>query len=202
MYGIDPHLWMDASLWARIAPTIAATLGELRPDCADQMKANAESYAGQLLALHDWVKASVATIPSGSVFWSRPTTPSTTTAGLTAIEVVGIQGVSTEAEAGVADIRATAKTVVDLGVPAVFVESTINPRTVQAVIDAAREAGQDGRVGGELYSDAMGAGGHGGGTYIGMIYENTKHIVEALGGNCRRSQQTLHGQLAEEWRGH
>ncbi len=199
VYGIDPHLWMDASLWARIAPTIAATLGELRPDCADQMKANAESYAGQLLALHDWVKASVATVPERQRVLVTAHDAFNYYSRAYAIDVVGIQGVSTEAEASVADIRATAKTVADLGVPAVFVESTINPRTVQAVIDAAREAGHTVRVGGELYSDAMGAAGTVGGTYIGMIYENTKRIVEALGGKLPRFPEALLG-WGREWK--
>jgi manganese/zinc/iron transport system substrate-binding protein len=114
------------------------------------------------------------------------------------IEVAGIQGISTEAEASVADIRETAATVAELGVPAVFVESTINPRTIQAVIDAARQHGHEVKIGGELYSDAMGEEGSAGGTYIGMIYENTKSIVEALGGELPKFPDALRN-WAEEW---
>ncbi|MEM9440327.1 MAG: zinc ABC transporter substrate-binding protein [Pseudomonadota bacterium] len=98
------------------------------------------------------------------------------------IEVAGVQGISTESEAGIADIRAMVYTVVERAVPAVFIESTINPRTIQAVIDAAAERGQTIEIGGELYSDAMGEPGTAGGTCIGMLVENTLTIVEALGG--------------------
>ena len=98
------------------------------------------------------------------------------------IEVAGIQGISTASEAGVSDIRRMVDVVVERQVPAVFIESTINPRTIQAVVDAAAQRGHAIRIGGQLYSDAMGAPGTAGGTYIGMLVENTRTIVEALGG--------------------
>lgn len=199
VYGIDPHLWMDASLWAKIAPTIAATLGDLRADCAEEMTANAAHYAEQLVALHGWVKASVASIPERQRVLVTAHDAFNYYGRAYGIKVAGIQGTSTEAEASVADIRATAATVAELGVPAVFVESTINPRTVQAVIDAAREGGHEVEIGGELYSDAMGADGSVGGTYIGMIYQNTKHIVEALGGELPPFPDELKS-WAEEWK--
>ena len=87
-----------------------------------------------------------------------------------------------ESEAGIADIREMVDTVVERKVPAVFIESTINPRTVQAVIDAAADKNHVIEIGGELYSDAMGETDTAGGTYIGMLVENTLNIVEALGG--------------------
>jgi manganese/zinc/iron transport system substrate-binding protein len=199
VYGIDPHLWMDPSLWAKIAPTIATTLGEVRPECAETFDANAAAYGEQLAALHDWVKDSITTIPEPQRVLVTAHDAFNYYGRAYGLEVAGIQGISTEAEASVADIRATAATVAELGVPAVFVESTINPRTIQAVIDAAREAGHTVRVGGELYSDAMGAAGTVGGTYIGMIYENTKHIVEALGGKLPRFPEALLG-WGREWK--
>jgi manganese/zinc/iron transport system substrate-binding protein len=198
VYGIDPHLWMDAGLWARIAPTIAATLGELRPDCADEIDARAERYAEQLAALDQWVKESVASIPEQQRVLVTAHDAFGYYGRAYGIEVAGIQGISTEAEASVADIRETAATVAELGVPAVFVESTINPRTIQAVIDAARQRGHEVEIGGQLYSDAMGEAGSVGGTYIGMIYENTKSIVEALGGTLPAFPDALRS-WADEW---
>jgi manganese/zinc/iron transport system substrate-binding protein len=198
VYGIDPHLWMDAGLWARIAPTIAATLGELRPDCADEIDARAERYAEQLAALDQWVKESVASIPEEQRVLVTAHDAFGYYGRAYGIEVAGIQGISTEAEASVADIRETAATVAELGVPAVFVESTINPRTIQAVIDAARQRGHEVEIGGQLYSDAMGEAGSVGGTYIGMIYENTKSIVEALGGTLPAFPDALRS-WADEW---
>lgn len=193
LYGIDPHLWMDASLWAKIAPTIATTLAEIRPDCADAMKASAAEYGKQLAALHEWVKAAVASIPEQQRILVTAHDAFAYYGRAYSIEVAGIQGISTEAEAAVADVRETVDLVVERKVPAIFVESTINPRTIQAVVDAAKERGQDVVIGGVLYSDAMGEPGKAGGTYIGMIFENTKNIVEALGGTAPPVPDALAG---------
>jgi manganese/zinc/iron transport system substrate-binding protein len=198
IYGIDPHLWMDAGLWAEIAPVIADTLGEVAPDCAEAMMARAEAYRDRLAALHAWIGESVASIPEGQRILVTAHDAFNYYGRAYGIEVEGIQGISTEAEAGVADIRDTVDLVVERGVPAVFVESTINPRTVQAMVDAAAERGHTIRIGGELYSDAMGEAGTAGGTYIGMLYENTVTIVEALGGTPAPLPEALH-DWAEAW---
>lgn len=198
LYGIDPHLWMDASLWAKIAPTIAASLGELRPDCAEEMQANAARYGEQLTALHEWVVEAVASIPEEQRILVTAHDAFAYYGRAYDIEVAGIQGISTEAEAAVADVRETVDLVVERQVPAVFVESTINPRTIQAVTDAAGEQGHEVVIGGSLYSDAMGDDGTAGGTYIGMIFENTRNIVAALGGELPPVPGALK-TWAEEW---
>ncbi len=182
IYGIDPHLWMDVSLWSQIAPTIADTLAEVVPDCAATMRANVEGYRNQLAALHDWIGASVASIPEDQRVLVTAHDAFAYYGRAYGIDVRGIQGISTEAEAGIKDIRDVVDVVVGLGVPAVFVETTINPRTIQAVIDAAADRGQEVRIGGALFSDAMGAAGTPEGTYIGMLHANTVRIVSALGG--------------------
>jgi manganese/zinc/iron transport system substrate-binding protein len=182
VYGIDPHLWMDVSLWWRIAPTVAATLVELAPDCAEAMEAGVETYQRRLAALHDWIGASVASIPEDQRVLVTAHDAFAYYGRAYGIEVRGIQGISTEAEAGIRDIRDVVDLVVERGVPAIFVETTINPRTIQAVVDAAADRGHQVRVGGELFSDAMGAPGTAEGTYIGMLHANTMRIVTALGG--------------------
>lgn len=181
--GVDPHLWMDASLWAGIAPVIGAALTELRPGCADEIAANVETYTGQLQVLHEWVRESIASIPADQRklvtahdafgYFSRAY-------GIEASEAIG--GLSTEAEASIADIQQVAAFVVESGVPAVFVETTINPRTIEAMIAEVQAQGHEVVIGGELYSDAMGDPESAGGTYVGMIWENTVTITEALGG--------------------
>jgi manganese/zinc/iron transport system substrate-binding protein len=178
---VDPHLWMDASLWAETVDVIAITLNELSPACQNA-PANASAYKTQLLALHDWIKTSVATIPETQrilvtahdafFYYSRAYS----------IDVASVQGISTQAEASIGDIRDTVATVVSREVPAIFVESSINPRTIEAVLQAVADRGFETSIGGSLYSDAMGEKGTANGTYIGMIYHNTKMIVEALGG--------------------
>ena len=181
-YGVDPHLWMDGHLWAGTVRVITDLIGELAPECAEAMRDRAHDYRARLEALHDWIKASVATIPSEQRTLVTAHDAFAYYGRAYGIEVAGIQGISTEAEAGVADIRSVVDLVVERRVPAVFVESTINPRTIQAVIEAAAQRGQPIRIGGRLYSDAMGEPGTPGGTYIGMLFENTKAIVEGLGG--------------------
>ena len=114
------------------------------------------------------------------------------------VEVAAVQGLSTEAEAGVADIRGTAELIIEHGVPAIFVESTVNPRTVQAVLEAVHAAGLDTVIGGELYSDAMGPADTFPGTVIGMLVHNTSIITTALGGELPPLPEALH-VLAESW---
>lgn len=197
-YGIDPHLWMAADLWAQTIPTITEALTEQRPGCADTIQQNAEDYASQLEALHDWIRRSIATIPDEQRILVTAHDAFNYYGRAYGIEVAGIQGISTEAETGIADIREMANVVVERKVPAIFVESTINPRTVQAVINAARQQGQPVSIGGQLYSDAMGEAGTAGGTYLGMLYFNTRHIVEALGGKLPPLPDALNG-WAQRW---
>lgn len=192
----DPHVWMDAALWARTAGVIADTLGEVVPDCAGAMQARAEAYAIELVALDEWVRLSMASVPEGQRILVTAHDAFAYYGRAYGIEVAGIQGVSTESEAGIADIRETVDLVVSRDVPAVFVESTISPRTVKAVIEAAADRGHEVKLGSELYSDAMGEEGTAAGTYIGMIYANTISIVTAL----RGQPPVLPSELAD-WAG-
>src|SRR5690606_41605726 len=98
------------------------------------------------------------------------------------VEVEGIQGISTETEAAVADIRRVADLVLERGVPAMFVESTINPRTVAAVVEAVKQRGGEVAIGDLLYADALGADDTREGSYIGMVVHNVSAIPGALGG--------------------
>lgn len=199
VYGIDPHLWMDVSLWAQTLPTLNAVLSEARPDCAATFDANTERYQTQLLALHEWVTDSIASIPDEQRILVTAHDAFGYFGRAYDIDVEGIQGISTETETGIADIRNMTDIVVDRAVPALFIESTINPRTVQAVIDAAQQRGQVVEIGGELYSDAMGDPDTVDGTYMGMIYRNTQHIVEALGGTLAPLPEEMN-DWATEWK--
>ncbi|MCM2972917.1 metal ABC transporter solute-binding protein, Zn/Mn family [Larsenimonas suaedae] len=181
-YGTDPHLWMDVELWGALVPTIAEAIKAQRPECADTIAANAETYRMRLSALDDWITRSIKTIPEQQRILVTAHDAFNYYGRAYGIDVEGIQGISTETETGIADIRAMANVVAERQVPAMFVESTISPRTIRSVIEAARQKGQTIEVGGELYSDAMGETGRFEGTYIGMLYANTQRIVTALGG--------------------
>lgn len=199
-YGIDPHVWMDVSLWADTVHPIAEALVEIAPDCGAQMRDRAIAYEATLRALDDWVRASIGSIPERQRILVTAHDAFGYFGRAYAIDVVGIQGVSTEAEPSIADIRSTVDVIVERDVPAVFVESTINPRTVQAVVAAAEQRGHDVVLGSELYSDAMGEAGTPDGTYVGMIVHNTRSIVEALGGTLADLPPAL-SEWASQWGG-
>ncbi|RKR07478.1 manganese/zinc/iron transport system substrate-binding protein [Kushneria sinocarnis] len=197
-YGVDPHLWMDVGLWSNIVPTLVTHFSEQRPGCAGTFRANGAAYRRELQALDGWISASIATIPARQRILVTAHDAFGYYGRAYAIEVVGIQGISTETETGVADIRRMARIVSEWNVPALFIESTINPRTVQAVINAVRQQGHEVGIGGELYSDAMGEAGTPGGTYIGMLHANTTRIVSALGGEVPALPAALEG-WARRW---
>ncbi|MBR3369239.1 MAG: zinc ABC transporter substrate-binding protein [Rhodobacteraceae bacterium] len=196
---LDPHLWMDVSRWMRIAPVIADEITRLRPACEQGIQDNLAQYMARLGALHGWVGETVATIPpqhrmlvtahDAFAYYSDAY-------GMEASEA--IEGLSTTSEASIRDIRDVAAFVVDNNVPAVFVETTLNPRTIDALIAEARSLGHDVTLGGELYSDAMGDDGTAEGTYIGMIRHNTATIAQALGGTVPPLPDVLH-DWAETW---
>ena len=196
---IDPHVWMDARKWARIAPVIAEAVADARPACAEAARANAAAYAGQLDALHDWVSTAIATIPAGQRLLVTAHDAFEYFAAAYGIEASeAIEGISTATEASIADIRAVADFVIDRQVPAVFVETTINPRTIEALVQEIRARGHEIAIGGTLYSDGMGAPGTAEGSYIGMIRANTETIVTALGGSLPDWPEAL-ADWAEEW---
>ncbi len=180
---VDPHIWMDVARWARIGPVIVDAVADARPDCADAMAGRLEAYTAQLDALHDWVGEAVASIPEGQRLLVTAHDAFEYYADAYGIEASeAIEGISSASEAAIADIRAVADFVVERGVGAVFVETTISPRTIEALVAEVRARGHDVRIGGELFSDAMDDPGAPGGTYIGMIATNTATITRALGG--------------------
>ncbi len=198
LYGIDPHVWMDVSLWSKIAPTIAATLAEIAPGCADAMERRAAAYQQRLNALHGWIGNSIASIPERQRVLVTAHDAFAYYGRAYGIEVEGVQGISTDSEAGIRDIRRMVELTIERDVPAVFIESTINPRTVEAVIDGAADQDHEVTIGGELYSDAMGNEGTAEGTYIGMLRANTRTIVESLGGEPAPWPDAL-ADWAERW---
>ncbi|WNK20330.1 zinc ABC transporter substrate-binding protein [Halomonas piscis] len=198
VYGIDPHVWMDVSLWAQTVDTISKTFIEARPECEDRIQDNADAYSKKLAALHEWIEESAATVPEQQRILVTAHDAFNYFGRAYGIEVEGIQGISTDAETGIADIRRITDLVIEREIPAIFIESTINPRPVQAVIDSAEKRGHEVEIGGQLYSDALGEKGTADGTYIGMLYTNTKTIVEALGGEVAPLPETL-APWAERW---
>ncbi len=178
----DPHVWMDARLFSLTAEAVADELAALDSANESTYRLNAAAYRDSLLALHDWIAAAIATIPEQKRHLVTAHDAFAYFGRAYLIPVSAVQGLSTESEAGIADIRETVSLIIRSEVPAIFVESTINPRTIQAVLEAVRAAGHQAELGGELYSDAMGPADQPEGTLIGMLVHNTTVITEALGG--------------------
>jgi manganese/zinc/iron transport system substrate-binding protein len=178
----DPHIWNDVQLWKGVVEQIGATLAEADPANATAYADNTRSYLAQLDELDAYMKAQAASIPAERRVIVTAHDAFGYFGRAYGFEVEAIQGISTEAEAGTADIKAVADLVVARKVPAIFVESTISPRTIEAVQAAARAAGHEITLGGQLYSDALGAADGPAGTYAGMMRHNIDTLVKALAG--------------------
>jgi manganese/zinc/iron transport system substrate-binding protein len=178
----DPHVWFDVSLWMVGIDAIVDGLSALDPSGAEMYAANAAAYREKLSALDTYIADAVATIPQDQRVLITAHDAFGYFGARYGIEVLGLQGVSTEAEAGVQDVQSLVTFVVENRIPAVFIESSVPQRTIEAVVEASRSRGWDVRIGGELFSDAPGDSGTLEGTYIGMALHNLISIVPALGG--------------------
>lgn len=194
---VDPHVWMDVSLWRGTAGHVAAALDEAAdPSCSADLAVRAAAYDALLADLHAWAGATLASVPEAARVLVTAHDAFAYFGRAYGLEVVGIQGLSTVAEASLVDVRTVAETIASRGVPAVFVESTISPRTIEAVRVAARDRGADVALGGQLFSDAFGSAGTPEGTYVGMIVHNVATIALALGGTAAPFPDSLAAWLA------
>lgn len=179
----DPHVWMDVSLWSQCLPAIQRTLSEMAPEHAAEFQARTDELRGRLQLLDAKINGVIKSIPESQRVLITAHDAFGYFSQRYEIEVRSIQGVSTESEAGVGDVNELVSFVVSHRVPAVFVESSVNSKTVQAVQEGAESRGFNVRIGAELYSDAMGPAGTYEGTYIGMMDANATRIARALGGD-------------------
>ena len=176
----DPHVWFDVTMWISAVETIRQTLVNEDPDHAEAYSLNASNYTAELEELHRYVLDQTSRIPDGQ----RVLVTAHDAFGYYGrrynIEVRGLQGISTLAEAGVADVQNLVNFIVDRKIRAIFVESSVPRKKIQAVQEAAAQKGWKVSIGGELFSDAMGDAGTPEGTFIGMVRHNTDTIVAAL----------------------
>ena len=177
----DPHVWFDVSLWKTAAETVRDSLSLFDPENGALYSRNAEDYIRKLDLLHLYVKERVASLrPERRVLITAHDAFNYFGRGY-GFEVMGLQGMSTDSEASVADIRNLSKIIAERKIPAVFVETSVSPRYMEALRASVRARGFDVAVGGSLYSDSMGRPGTEEGTYIGMFRRNVDTIVESLG---------------------
>lgn len=176
----DPHIWFDVALWREAGRFLAERLAALDPAGAPLYRANADRYLAELAELDAWVRAEVAGVPAANRVLVTAHDAFGYFGRAYHIEVAAVQGISTATEAGSADVQHLAGIVADRRVPAVFLESSVPPRIVQALKAAVAARGFAVQIGGELYSDALGAAGGPAGTYAGMVRHNVTTIVSAL----------------------
>ena len=176
----DPHVWFDVTNWMYAARTIAATLAAKDPAHADGYRARLRAYLAELRETDRYVRARIAEIPPRRRVLVTSHDAFEYFGRRYGMQVEGIQGVSTVAEATTADIQRVGRLIADRGVTAVFIESSVPRQTIDAVLAAARERGAEARVGGELYTDAAGDEGTPEGTYVGMVRANADRIAAGL----------------------
>ena len=176
----DPHIWFDIDYWQEITHFVVAKLSEALPEQKTTFEANGKAYIQKLNALKSEVKATIETLPEDKRILVTAHDAFNYFGKAYGFEVVGLQGLSTATEAGVQDVQKLATFIIDKKIKAVFVESSVPKRTIEALQAAVNSKGHDVIIGGTLYSDALGSARTEEGTYIGMFKHNVNTIVNAL----------------------
>ena len=190
----DPHVWMNPNLWSRVVLATRDAMIAAAPEQAEAFTANAEAHLAELSDLAVYSQTVLASIPAESRVLVTAHDAFNYFGAAYGFEVVGIQGISTESEAGLQRIGELVDMLVARDIGAVFVETSVSDRNIRALIEGAAAQGHEVVIGGELYSDAMGAPGTYEGTYLGMIDHNVTTIARALGGQA--PERGREGELA------
>lgn len=176
----DPHIWFDVKNWEKAAHIVAERLSEKDPAHKDLYMKNYETYLKDLQATDEYVANRAQEVPANARVLVTAHDAFQYFSRAYGFEVRGLQGVSTAAEAGATDVRELADFIASRQIKAIFVESSVPHKTIEAVQEACRARGWEVAIGGELYSDSLGAPDSEGGTYVGMVKENIDTIVDAL----------------------
>ncbi len=192
----DPHIWFDLSIWSYAVEGIGKKLGEVDPKNRTQYDSLTARYLDSLNVLHGWIMATINSIPDSSRVLVTAHDAFGYYGKKYGLEVRGLQGISTATEAGLLDVTAMVDFLVGRKIKAVFVESSVSPKTIEAVIEGCIQKGHEIRIGGQLYSDAMGSPDderaitdttlaaqlldNNPATFFGMVRHNTLVIAHAL----------------------
>ncbi len=180
----DPHLWMDVEAWMKAVEAVMQALIEFDPAHAGDYRANAREYLRELEQLRAYADRVLETVPENRRILITAHDAFNYFGRAHGFDVRGIQGITTDSEAGLQDINRLVDLIVERDISAVFIETSVADKNVRALIEGARSRGQEVEIGGTLFSDAMGPMGTYEGTYIGMIDHNVTTIARALGGEA------------------
>jgi manganese/zinc/iron transport system substrate-binding protein len=178
----DPHVWFDVSMWSSAVDAVEAALVEQDPAGEAEFRANAAALRDTLAALDDWVRRRVEGVPAELRVLITAHDAFEYFGKRYGFDVIGLQGISTASEAGTADVQRMVDAIIERRIPAIFVETSVPRRTIEAVQAAVRSRGFEVKIGDPLFSDAMGNPGTPEGKYPGMIRHNVDAIADALGG--------------------
>ena len=176
----DPHIWFDINNWKLAASYVTSKLKEIDPKNATAYETNAQKYIDQLDTLQQKIEAKIQTLQPEKRILVTAHDAFNYFGQAYGFEVVGLQGLSTATEAGVQDVQKLAAFIIEKNVKAIFVESSVPKRTIEALQAAVNSKGHEVAIGGTLYSDALGNPDTKEGTYSGMFIYNVKTIVDAL----------------------
>jgi manganese/zinc/iron transport system substrate-binding protein len=180
----DPHVWMDPMAWSKSVDVVADALVKFDPPGEATYRANATAYKSQLDKLAAYGKSALGSVPEQKRLLVTSHDAFNYFGRAFGLEVQGVQGISTESEAGLQRINALVDMIVDRKVDAVFVETSVPRKNIEALVNGVRSRGHELKIGGTLFSDAMGSNGTYEGTYVGMIDHNITTVSRALGGDA------------------
>ncbi len=177
---VDPHIWLDLSLWAQGIQGLSEDLSAHFPGKEKEILLNSESYTKKILDLDEWVVEKMENLPKENRILITSHDAFGYFGKRYGVEVKGLQGISTAAEYGLRDLTNLVDFCIENKVRAVFVESSVNEKSLKAVVEGAVASGYDLKIGGKLYSDALGQKEGPAGNYLGMVRENVETIYSGL----------------------
>lgn len=189
----DPHVWMDVAAWSKAVDVVVTALSEQDPTHATDYRERATAYQLKLKSLNEYALASISSIPKNQRIMITAHDAFNYFGRAYGLQVLGIQGLSTESEAGLQDIRRLVDLLVDQQVRAVFTETSVSDKNMRALIEGAAAKDHPVIIGGLLFSDAMGPEGSYEGSYMGMIDHNITTVTRALGGKA--PEKGMQGKL-------
>jgi len=178
--AFDPHLWFDVKLWMKAAERVRDALSEVAPAHEAAFAENARAYLSQMKELDAYVREQAGQIPAEKRVLITAHDAFNYFGKAYGLQVRGLQGISTVSEAGTADVQDLAAFIAAKQIPAVFVETSVPPRAIEAVQAAVKARGFAVAIGGELFSDALGSPGTPEGTYLGMVRHNIDTVRAGL----------------------
>lgn len=176
----DPHVWHDVALWILCVENVQNALMQRNPHSAQEYAKNAEKYIQELHQLDRWIHEQIQSIPQEKRILITAHDAFAYFGKAYGLEVLGLQGISTESEIGTKDIIDMVKHIIENKIPVMFVESSVPTRSAQAVQQAVAASGWSIVLGEELFSDSLGDIKSGADTYVHMMHHNVCAIVSGL----------------------